>query len=726
MFGAHELFVACLESVLAHTPASVLILICDDAGPDPRTRDFVAGLDGRAGLEHRVLYRRQERTLGFPANVNSAFRLTAPADVVLLNSDCQVAEGWLDGLRAAAASDARVATVSTLTNHGSLVSIPERNRPGPELPEGWTLEGLAAAVRVRSLRLHPALPTAIGHCLYVRRSALELAGPFDETFSPGYGEEVDFSQRCLALGLTHVLADDVFVLHRGGASFAVGGAPSPHQTEHERILAARYPYYHEAVRLAERDVSGPLARALGAARRALRPLSVLIDARVLAGAMTGTQLHVLELIAALTRTGRVRVGVIVPGAMGADARASLDGLEGVASLTRAQLEAGERGADLVHRPFQIDDEEDLSFLSGVADRLVITQQDLISYHNPAYFRDLDSWSGYRRITRSALAVCDRVVFFSEHAYRDALAEDLLESSRASVVPIGVDHAVVGGRTPSARPAEAAALPDGAPVLLHLGTDFRHKNRLFSLRVLAALQDRHSWEGRLVFAGPAVRSGSSRPQEERWRAEHPRAAAAVLDLGAVSEAEKAWLYERAGLVLYPSVHEGFGLVPFEAAARGVPCLWASGTSLSEVLPDAAAAIVAWDPVATAEAAYALLHDDPARQTQLATVRGASARRSWDAAATQLIDVYQATCDAPSSPAGALERRHGGMAGHLSEDAMRLVGPSGALPARYERPLLALATHPPLARPVLGAITLGYAVGFRIRRLVGALRGDRGEG
>ena len=35
--------------------------------------------------------------------------------------------------------------------------------------------------------------------------------------------------------------------------------------------------------------------------------------------------------------------------------------------------------------------------------------------------------------------------------------------------------------------------------------------------------------------------------------------------------------------------------------------------------------------------------------------------------------------------------------LSEDAMRLIGPGGALPADVERPLLALATHPQIGAP-----------------------------
>src|SRR6185437_9681170 len=100
-------------------------------------------------------------------------------------------EGWLEGLHDAAYCDSRVATSTTLTNHGSAVSVPD-GTPVPRLPEGWSLDAAASAVRARSLRIRPRLPTAIGHCVYIRRSALELVSDFDLAFTPGYGEEVDF------------------------------------------------------------------------------------------------------------------------------------------------------------------------------------------------------------------------------------------------------------------------------------------------------------------------------------------------------------------------------------------------------------------------------------------------------------------------------------------------------------------------------------------------------
>jgi hypothetical protein len=193
---------------------------------------------------------------------------------------------------------------------------------------------------------------------------------------------------------------------------------------------------------------------------------------------------------------------------------------------------------------------------------------------------------------------------------------------------------------------------------------------------------------------------------------------VLDLGAVSEAEKAWLLARARLVLYPTVHEGFGLVPFEAAGSGAPCMWAAGTSLSELLRDEAASIVPWDPEQSADHALELLRDERARALNLEAILIAGSRLSWDQTAARLVAAYEAACDAPSSPAATLYRRGGFTGGELSEDGARLIGPGGALPADVERPLLALATTPRVGQPVFGVLKLGHRASRALRRWVPA--------
>jgi glycosyltransferase involved in cell wall biosynthesis/GT2 family glycosyltransferase len=714
--GAHEQFVGCLRSVLAHTPSDVRLLVCDDASPDMRSAELVSKLERDGQIEHQLFYMRRERNVGFPANVNGGFAAAAPGDVVILNSDCVVGAGWIEGLRDAAYADSTVATATALTNNGSIVSVPERGVPLAMLPQDWSFEEAAAAVRARSPRLHPRIVTAVGHCAYIRRSALELVGDFDLAFTPGYGEEVDFSQRCLRSGLCHVVADDVLVLHHGGASLGAGGGSNQAQEEHELMIRARYPYYAQTVAETRQDVTGPLARSLSAARRAIKGLSVVIDARILAGPMTGTQLHVLELIAAVARSGEARIKVIAPADMSTYAHVALEPLSEVelvhVSPGVRRLAVGR--ADVLHRPFQVSSVGDLSLLSHAAERLVVTHQDMIGYRNPSYFRSFGQWEEYRRLTRRALAVADRTIFFSAHARDDAIAEDLIEPHRATVVHIGVNHTATQTERLPVAPRGAERLPESAELMVCLGTDFRHKNRVFALRVLEELRQRHGWDGRLVFAGAQVECGSSGPDEDEFLVARPALANAVVDLAAVNEQEKTWLLSRARIMLYPTVYEGFGLVPFEAAHHGVPCLWARGTSLSEVLPDQAAGIVPWDVVASADRAFELLRDETARRQNLEAIRTAAAKLTWDRTAEALIRVYNEVCDGSPAPTAALERSEGLMHGGVSEDAMRLVGPGGALPRDVERPLLALATHPQVGSPVFRAIKAGYRASARLRR------------
>jgi glycosyltransferase involved in cell wall biosynthesis len=591
------------------------------------------------------------------ADMGRIFDITAPADVVLLRADVVVAEGWLDGLQEAAYSDSRVATASAIS--------------WGELPDGLSVADAAARVRSRSSRLRPRLDGHEGPCTYVRRSAVELVGG---------ALDAGFSQRCVEAGLRHVLADEVLV-GAPDASPGKGEAPA-------------------------------LTPSLRRARRALEGLSVVVDARILSQRMTGTQLHVIEVIAALARTRSVRLSAIVTDRVDEAAARRLASIPEVALVRHVDAQRYPESADVVHRPYQLDNPGDLSFLISLADRVVITQQDLIGYQNPSYFPSRDAWEGYRALTRTALAVADRVLFFSRHARREALDEELVEPDRASVIALGVDHRIAA--SPVA-PAGVSGLAGDAEVMLCLGNDYRHKNRLFALRMLDELLTRHGWQGRLVLAGPHVPRGSSAKDERRMLSTRPELASAVIDLGPVSEAEKAWLLARASLVLYPSVHEGFGLVPFEAAAHAVPCMWAAGTSLSEVLDDEAASLVAWDSAASADRALELMRDARERERNVGVIRRGAEGLTWDATAAQLLDLYEQTCDAPAAAGGALYRSQGLMNGAVSEDAARLMGPGGALPADLERPLLALATHPRLGAPLFGALKLGYRASYRLRRL-----------
>jgi hypothetical protein len=201
---------ACLASVLeAVNLTRIRLVAVDDAGPDRRLRADLALL-ARRGLIELVV---QPRNLGFVAAVNAGMRRPGGVgrDVIWLNSDTEVNGDWIDRLRAAAYASADVATVTPLTNNGTICSYPRFDTDNCEpLELGWAELDLIAA-RVNAGQAVEA-PTCVGFATYVRRDALDRMGMLDEAaFGRGYGEENDFSQRAVRAGLRNLIAGDVFV-----------------------------------------------------------------------------------------------------------------------------------------------------------------------------------------------------------------------------------------------------------------------------------------------------------------------------------------------------------------------------------------------------------------------------------------------------------------------------------------------------------------------------------
>ena len=707
VFGAHERFAQCLRSVLQHTSTDVPIVVADDASPDPRTERLMMDLASAESLHHRLLYLRQLANVGFSRNVNTAFELLSDADVVVLNSDCIVGSDWLDRLRDAAYCDTTVATATALTNHGTILSVPERNTPRENLSRDADVEAVAWLVATRSGRLRPRIPTAIGHCMYIRRQALELVGMFDDAFSPGYGEEVDFSQRCVAHGLCHVAADDVFVYHRGAGSFGDAAAV---QQEHEELIRTRHPLYHDAVRMSSERETGPLARAITTAATALRPMSLTVDARFLGATTTGTQVQALELIHALWRAQRADIRLLVPRKLGEWAREVLDGLAGLEFMTPEDaLNTRMPATDVIHRPSQLFNWPELRLIPLLGRRYVVTHLDLIAYRNPTYHASFTDWREYQRLTRLSLSLADRVIFMSEHAQDDALTEELTDASRARVVHLGVDHYV----PPRAEPRRPRALPEPAQetFLLCLGTNFRHKNRVFALRLLHALQERHGWDGWLILAGPHARHGTSAGDEAEFLMTHPRVNARVVDVHAVEEDEKAWLLRHAAGVVYPTTYEGFGLVPFEAAQSGTPTFFAWQTALRDVLPESAATLTPWAVEPSADQIASVLMNDDRRRELTAEIAAAGERLTWSRTAESIFRVYAEAVASPSRDIAAL-------AGDgVPTTLARLTSIRNPevldVDSQLYRALYALTTNRATARPFTRSVKALYAAGYAVR-------------
>jgi GT2 family glycosyltransferase/glycosyltransferase involved in cell wall biosynthesis len=266
VYGAAAELAVCLASLLRHTDLDEhrLVLVVD--GPqEPAVEESLRRVADHP--ESAVLVVRNPARRGFVGSINRGMDLSE-RDVVLLNSDTEVTAGWLGKLREAAYSHPAIATVTPFSNNATLASLP-RSAEVNALPAGWTVDGFAALVERASARERPRLPTGVGVCLYIKRTALARLGPFDEaSFGLGYGEESEFCFRALKAGYLNVLDDATFIWHAGQRSF--GASRSPRVRAAHRAMARIHPEYLPTIArfLAEDPVAPARERVLAGLRRA--------------------------------------------------------------------------------------------------------------------------------------------------------------------------------------------------------------------------------------------------------------------------------------------------------------------------------------------------------------------------------------------------------------------------------------------------------------------------
>ena len=283
---------ACLAAVLAaRNHAATEVVVVDDASPEPAIRAYLRELQAA----RRITLLVHEANRGFVASVNAAMALHPDRDVVLLNSDTEVADGWLDRLAAHAQRD-RVGTVTPLSNNATICSYPRTIVANP-LPAGETTASLDAACAAANAGRAAEIPTAVGFCMFIARRCLAEVGAFDAArYGTGYGEEVDFCMRAARAGWRHLLAGDVFVRHVGEVSF--GGSGAARRAQAQATVDALYPEFQANLRdWLARDPARELRRRVDVERLRRSPRPRLLFASHRFGG--GIRRHVEEMAAAL-------------------------------------------------------------------------------------------------------------------------------------------------------------------------------------------------------------------------------------------------------------------------------------------------------------------------------------------------------------------------------------------------------------------------------------------
>jgi len=192
----------------------------------------------------------------------------------------------------------------------------------------------------------------------------------------------------------------------------------------------------------------------------------------------------------------------------------------------------------------------------------------------------------------------------------------LSSEKIRVIPHGVP-------VPTRR--RSAAAGSEAPLVLCIGRAGPMKNIETLLAAHRLLPP--GIRGRLVFVGAEAPPGGA-------------AEAGVVFRGAVSEAEKLELLDRASLLVCPSLYEGFGFPPLEAMARGCPVITSRTGSLPEVCAAAAHYVDdPCDPTGMAAAIQNLLLNEQPREELIERGFRRVQAFSWEASAREHVKLFE---------------------------------------------------------------------------------------
>jgi glycosyltransferase involved in cell wall biosynthesis len=297
-------------------------------------------------------------------------------------------------------------------------------------------------------------------------------------------------------------------------------------------------------------------------------------------------------------------------------------------------------SDIVWYPNQPDGTFDIRKARLLGRRVVVTFLDFIAYDIRSYHASDSRWRSYRRRQRLVALGVDGVSAISADVARRVKEEiPLIDPRRVATTALGVDHLTKQEHgSVSTYDSDIGPLVRrlcGRPFVLVLGNDFPHKNRDFAAKVWSDVVG-SGYEGDLVLAGLKVDLG------------HASGAAVSLPvvpghsnrievLDHVRPRSREWLLSNADAVLYPSSAEGFGLVPYEAAAMGTPTVFTNFGPLAEVGRDPGGP-QDWSLGPYVADLRSILTDPRAASRRVAHLRSAWDSYPWSSYADRLVSFF----------------------------------------------------------------------------------------
>jgi glycosyltransferase involved in cell wall biosynthesis len=265
---------------------------------------------------------------------------------------------------------------------------------------------------------------------------------------------------------------------------------------------------------------------------------------------------------------------------------------------------------------------------------VVTIHDCIHLMFPQYLPNRFAYQYARGSIRLAARRATRIMTVSESSKRDILKFVDTEPGKIDVIYNAYDDrfAIDPREEDVVRVRERYQLE--SEFVLYAGNVKPHKNLERLIEAFYLVRNRGLDHLKLVLIGDEISKYTALRRAVHRHQLHKH----VRFLGYLPEETLAVMYRLAGVFVFPSLYEGFGLPPLEAMASGTPVVTSNVSSLPEVAGDAAVLVDPYDPAAIADGIYRVLTDEDLRRDLRHKGVAQAGRFSWEQSVRRVRAIY----------------------------------------------------------------------------------------
>jgi GT2 family glycosyltransferase len=524
----------CIDSLIKYTDKSVEIIIINDRSDE--WSDIEEKIKSKIKGLNNYKYFLNEENLGFVKTCNKGVSLSKEGnDILLLNSDTEVTEGFLEEMFEVLYLSEKHGVVSPRSNKATLLNIPF-NPDNSSLLE--PIESFKIFQEIKNyLPKYSIIPTAVGYCMLIKRVLIENYGLFDEIYGKGYNEENDFVMRLNEFGFSAVSSNYSWVYHHEGRSF--GDRKKDLNAKNQKILLSRYPHYLNSIHNYLESEINPVDYFSGEIVIKKRPKVLLVSYNFSTN-LNGTTLSTLNLVRILleNKSNEYEYYFLVEKDI-----SQFFNLGNFQSYLIDNEDINKYRFDIVFSLSQIISYEQYAILNKLAPRISVLYLDIIALRSLRLKAKADN---FFNICKDVVNYSDQILSISKFSHDDIIQyfNPILELGNN--IDNKFDYIYLTGN--NMEQVESSTSKTSEEYILIIGNNYPHK----SISVLMKYIQNLNVKFKVL--------GSEKPQDSNIKNIE------FIPSGSVEQTYINKLISNSLFVIFPSVYEGFGMPIFESVCK----------------------------------------------------------------------------------------------------------------------------------------------------------------